>query len=158
MRLIKNERIEREDLEKIYCKELDKMNKTELIQIRASAVKYREKKKNLAYKWQRNKGRDNGENLFFKYVLNKNPSDITYYFVIKNNSSDYIISRKLGHILIYGSKNYNLTFLNADKIISSSSNRWVNNPFGLDRAYLIDLYQFDFITWYNKRWCIKIYP
>lgn len=91
-----------------------------------------------------NKGRDNRE-YFFRYVLNKNPSDITYYFLIKNNSSDYIRLRKLGHILIYGSKNYNLTFLNANKIISSSSNSWVNNPFGLDRAYLIDLYHFDFI-------------
>ena len=45
MKLIKNERIVREDLEKIYCKELDKMNKTELIQITSPAVKYRENKK-----------------------------------------------------------------------------------------------------------------
>ena len=147
LKLIKNERIVREELEKIYCKELDKINKTELIQIRASAVKYREMKKQKKI-WlindRANKGRDNGE-YFFRYVLNKNPSDITYYFVIKNNCSDYIRLRKLGHILIYNSKIYNLTFLKADKIISSSSNSWVNNPFGLDRSYLIDLYHFDFI-------------
>ena len=147
LKLIKNERIVREDLEKIYCKELDKMNKTKLIQIRASAVKFREKKHKKKI-WLINdradKGRDNGE-YFFRYVLNKNPSDIKYYFVIKNNCSDFIRLRDLGHILIYGSKKYNITFLNADKIISSTSNKWVNNPFGLDRAYLIDLYHFDFI-------------
>ena len=61
LKLIKNERIVREDLEKIYCKELDKMNKIELIQITSSAVKYREKKKKICLINDRvNKGRDNG--------------------------------------------------------------------------------------------------
>ena len=36
-------------------------------------------------------------------------------------------------------------FLKADKIISSMSNSWVDNPFGEDRKYVRDLFHFDLI-------------
>ena len=36
-------------------------------------------------------------------------------------------------------------FLKADKIISSVSNSWVDNPFGGDRKYIRDLFHFDLI-------------
>ena len=147
LKLMKNEIVVREHLEKIYCNELEKIKKKELITIRKSAVKYREtkhKKEMWLLNDRINKARDNGE-YFFRYLINKNPSDIDFFFIIKNNCSDYIRLMELGHILIYGSKEYNLTFLNADKIISSSSGRWVYNPFGLDRKFLIDLFHFDFI-------------
>ena len=40
-------------------------------------------------------------------------------------------------------------FLKADKIISSVSDEWVNNAFGIDEKYMIDLYYFDFIYLQN---------
>ena len=52
------------------------------------------------------------------------------------------LNTTLGNILSFGSKIYNLTFLKADKIITSASNTLVDNPFGNDRKYLIDLYFF----------------
>jgi len=91
-----------------------------------------------------NKAGDNGE-YFFRFLKKKNPNDIKYYFVISDKCNDYVRLKDFGNILILGSKNYNLTFLKADKLISSSSNSWVHNPFGENRKYLIDLYHFDFI-------------
>ena len=149
--LITNTRINRNNLEEKYTKELEKIDKKELIKIRKKAIKYREKrnKKNI---WllndSSNKAGNNGE-YFFRYLINKNPCDIEFYFVIKNNCSDYTRLLPLGHILTLGSKAYNKTFLKADKIISSSANKWVNNAFGSDRKYLIDLFHFDLIFLQN---------
>ena len=150
-KIIKNSRIVREDLEHKYNKELEKRGKKEIIQIRQKTINYREKsnKKNI---WIINdhsyKAGDNGE-YFFRFLIKKNPCDIEYYYTIQNNCSDYIRLMDLGHILSLGSKEYKQTFLKADKIISSSSNKWVINPFGLDRKYLIDLFHFDLIFLQN---------
>lgn len=130
-----------------YCEELEKHDKKEIIQIREKAIKYNKKiKKNEIWLIhdRPNKAGDNGES-FFRYLKIKNPCDIQYYFVIKKNNSDYQRLKNLGNVLILGSKKYNLTFLKADKLISSTSNAWVDNPFGEDRKYLVDLFHFDFI-------------
>ena len=136
-----------EILENNYCKELERIEKKELISIRELAIQYSKKPKKKEI-WlindRYNKAGDNGE-FFFRYLKNKNPEDINFYFVISKNCSDYQRMKDLDNILDVGSKEYNLTFLNADKIISSSANSWVDNPFGEDRKYLIDLYHFDLI-------------
>ena len=36
-------------------------------------------------------------------------------------------------------------FLKSDKLISSVSEFWVDNPFGEDKKYIRDLYNFEFI-------------
>lgn len=135
LKIIKNRRIVRQNLEKIYCKEFARINKTEIIAIKKFIWLLNDKS---------NRAGDNGE-YFFRYLINKNPFDIEYFFVIKKNCSDFIRLRELDHILVYGSKEHNFNFINADKIISSSSDRWEINPFGSDRKYLIDLFHFDFI-------------
>ena len=135
LKIIKNRRIVRQNLEKIYCNEFARINKTEIIAIKKFIWLLNDKT---------NRAGDNGE-YFFRYLINKNPFDIEYFFVIKKNCSDFIRLRELDHILVYGSKEHNFTFINADKIISSSSDRWEINPFGSDRKYLIDLFHFDFI-------------
>ena len=145
--LINNSEKLKEDLEKNYCEELEKIGKNGLISYREIAIKHSRngKKKEI---WlindRSNKAGDNGE-YFFRYLNTKNPYDVRYYFVITNNCSDYYRLKDLGNILILGSKKYNQTFLKADKLISSTSNAWVDNPFGDDRKYLIDLFHFDFI-------------
>ena len=145
--LIKNENEFRDKLEKKYCKELERINKKNLIKIRQKAIVYSKKQK-LKEIWlindRFNKARDNGE-FFFRYLKKKNPKDITFHFVISKNCSDYQRIKELGNILSYGSRKYNNTFLKTDKIITSTSNSWVDNPFGDDRKYLIDLYHFDLI-------------
>ena len=136
-----------EKLEQNYCKELERIEKTELIPIRKEAIKYSKKHKNKEI-WlindRINKAGDNGE-FFFRYLKNIKPKDIKFNFVISENCSDYQRIRGLGNILSVSSKKYNKTFLKADKIITSTANSWVDNPFGEDRKYLIDLYHFDLI-------------
>ena len=131
-------------LEKNYCKELERIGKNELIPIRKEAIEYSKKPK-LKEIWlindRFNKAGDNGE-FFFRYLKKKNPKDIDFNFVISQNCSDYQRIKELGNVLYPGSKGYNQTFLIADKIITSTSNSWVDNPFGNDRKYLIDLLQF----------------
>ena len=146
-KLIKNTKVIRKHLERNYCKQLIKIKKKEIIQIRKTAIKFNEKnnKKEIWLLNDRiNKAGDNGE-YFWRYLIKRNPYDIEFFFVIKRNCSDFIRLRELGHILVLGSEEYNQTFLKADKIISSCSDRWVVNPFGLDRKFLIDLFHFDFI-------------
>jgi CDP-glycerol glycerophosphotransferase (TagB/SpsB family) len=53
--------------------------------------------------------------------------------------------KKLGNVLSLNSDEYLNIFLKADKIISSMSNSWVDNPFGEDRKYIRDLFHFDLI-------------
>jgi len=142
-----NENQLRDKLEEKYCKELKKINKNDLITIRQKAIVYSKKLK-LKEIWlindRFNRARDNGE-FFFRYLKKKNPKDIIFNFVISKNCSDYHRIKELGNVLSFGSKKYNNTFLKADKIITSTSNSWVDNPFGNDRKYLIDLYHFDLI-------------
>ena len=137
----------RDYLERNYCKELIRIKKNKFIPIRKEAIKYFKKQK-VKQIWlindRFNKAGDNGE-FFFRYLKNKNPKNIKFNFVISKNCSDYERIKGLGNILHIGSKKYNLTFLKADKIITSTSNSWVDNPFGEDRKFFIDLFHFDLI-------------
>jgi len=74
-----------------------------------------------------------------------NPKGIKYYFVIKKDCSDYERLKCLGNILEFGTEDYLLIFLTANKIISSVSESWVDNPFGNEQKYVRDLIKFDYI-------------
>ena len=134
-------------LEDNYCNKLKIIGKNKLIQFRKEAKEYfkKPKKKEIWLINDRvNKAGDNGE-FFFRYLNLKNPKDINFNFVISKYSSDYKRLKKLGNVLCLSSKEYKQTFLKADKIISSVSNSWIDNAFGKNRKYLIDLYHFDLI-------------
>ena len=140
-----------EKLENNYCKELERIGKKEIIPIRNEVIEYskkHKKKKIWLINDHYNKAGDNGES-FFRYLKNKNPKDLIFYFVISKNCSDYIRIKEFGNVLSLNSEKYNKTFLKADKIITSTSNEWVYNPFGNDRKYLLDLYHFDLIYLQN---------
>lgn len=141
----------RKDLAKLfeeqYCKQLEKEGKNYIINLRKENIKYRNKikKKEIWIICDRpDKAGDNGE-YFFRYLKTKNPKEIISYFAIRKNSSDYNRLKKLGNILNLDSYEYLKMFLKADKIISSMSNSWVDNPFGEDRKYIRDLFHFDLI-------------
>ena len=133
--------------EKQYCEELNLRGKYFLIKLRKDNINYRNKIKENEI-WiisdRPDKAGDNGE-FFFRYLKAKNPKGIIPYFVIRKNCFDYQRLKPLGNVLNLGSEEYLNMFLKADKIISSISNSWVDNPFGKDRNYIRDLFHFDLI-------------
>ena len=137
--------------EKQYIKQLKKEGKINIIKLRKESIKYRNKinKKEI---WiisdGRDKAGDNGE-FFFRYLKKKNLKGKIICFMIRKNCSDYKRLKKLGNILDSNSDNYLYIFLKASKIISSMSHSWVDNPFGEDRKYIRDLFQFDSIFLQN---------
>lgn len=133
--------------EEQYCEQLEKKGKNYIIKLRKENIKFRNtiKKKKIWIICDRpDRAGDNGE-YFFRYLKKKNPKGIISYFVIRKNSSDYKRLKRLGNIINLDSDEYLNLFLKADKIISSMSNSWVDNPFGEDRKYIRDLFHFDLI-------------
>jgi CDP-glycerol glycerophosphotransferase (TagB/SpsB family) len=86
---------------------------------------------------------DNGEALF-KYAA-EHEKDAKLYFAVSGDSPDYSRMKKYGSVLKIGSLKYLLTFLAADKILSSQTGEWVCNAFGDDQKYVKSLYDFDYI-------------
>ena len=139
----------KESFEEQYQKQLIKIKNRNILRLRNNYFKFEKNKKdNKKQTWiindKQNFAGDNGE-YFFRFLKNKNPKGIKFYFAIKKNCSDYSRLKKLENILDLGSENYLSIFLRADKIISSVSESWVYNPFGNERCYVIDLFHFDFI-------------
>ena len=134
----------------IYISELKKQNKHKIIKLRKKYISYRSKikKKKKVEIWlindRRNEAGDNGE-YFFRYLKHKKPKGIKYYFIIEKDSLDYKRLIKLGNIIDLNSEKYLNMFLKSDKIISSTSNNWVDNPFNSDQKYLRDLFNFTII-------------
>ena len=135
--------------EKQYCKELLKKNKMNIIRLRKNYFKYEDNNNyRITEIWiindRPNLAGDNGE-YFFRFLKKIKPKHIKYYFVIKKNCYDFERLKPLGNILDLESENYLYLFLNADKIISSVSESWVDNPFGNNERYLRDLFHFEYI-------------
>jgi len=137
-----------------YCSELKIKQKDYLIDLRKDNIKYREKNKIIETKqiWlindRKEQAGDNGE-YFFRYLNAIQPKKILFYFIIEKNCSDYGRLKSFENVIDLNSKEYINLFLKADKIISSSSDYWVNNAFGKDSKYMVDLYHFDYIYLQN---------
>lgn len=133
--------------EKNYCEQLKLKGKEYLIPIREMAIKNNKKRKDKEI-WlicdRINQAGDNGEH-FFRYLNKKKPTDIEPYFIIQQNCTDYRKLKDLKNIYSLDSNGYYELFLKADKIISSTSNFWISNPFGRDRHYIYDLFHFDHV-------------
>ena len=142
------------NLEEQYSSILNNLNMTDILKWRKEYIEYRHKsrknKKNEIWliNDRKNLAGDNGE-YFFRYLLERKPKGIDYYFVISNNCYDYVRLKKYGHILDLNSSEYLSMFLKADKIISSNSDIIFINPFGDDDKYIRDLYHFDLIYLQN---------
>ena len=134
--------------EKKYCDQLKNLDKNEIIKYRKDYIKYRNNNIKKKQVWiindKRNIAGDNGE-YFFRYLKKINEKRIEFYFAIKKNSTDYRRLKGLGDILELGTEQYFNIFLKADKIISSVSEDWVDNPFGKDTYYIKDLFHFEYI-------------
>ena len=133
-----------------YIQELKRINKYELIKIRRNYFK-KKGKNNFKDKYQtwlindkENQAGDNGE-YFFRYLVKKHPKELLVYFIIEKNCSDYRRLKKYGNIVELKSEKHLTLFLNSNKIVTSVSEDWVNNPFEKNGKYLRDLYHFDYI-------------
>ena len=132
-----------------YCKELKKRRKNNIINLRKNYFKFENKNKyNITETWIINDKQkiagDSGE-YFFRFLKKIRPKGIKYYFVIKKDCPDFERIKPLGSILEFGSENYFIRFLTANKIISSVSESWVDNPFRDEHKFVRDLINFDYI-------------
>ena len=133
-----------------YCKVLRNLEKDNIIELRENYYKNKEidlianKKEIWIINDKRDQAGDNGE-YFFRYLKNKNLSNIDIYFAIKRECNDYNRLKQFGGIIDLDSKNYLNIFLRSDKIISSVSDSWISNPFYDDKKYISDLFHFDVI-------------
>lgn len=108
-----------------------------------------------------NKAGDNGE-AFFRYMQTVKNPDIKTYFVLEKNSEDYKKMKKVGKILKFDSMKYKLWMLLSSHVISSQASDYTINPFGGQKRFVADLYNFKFTflqhgitkddisTWLNK--------
>ncbi len=134
--------------EKLYCEQLNKLGKYNIIRLRKRHINHKNilnKKKEI---WiindESDKAGDNGE-YFFRYLINNKIKDVDIYYAIQKNCKDYERLVKIGNVIDLNSKKYIDMFLESNKLISSVINSWVVNPFGEDRDYIKDLFHFDFI-------------
>ena len=88
---------------------------------------------------------DNGEH-FFRYLMSHDRGKtVRPCFLIKKNSPDYERIKKIGPVLEYGSPKHRIKTLHASKIIASAGNDLALNPFGFNKKYYQDLYEYDFV-------------
>ncbi|HDE0450954.1 TPA: CDP-glycerol glycerophosphotransferase family protein, partial [Staphylococcus aureus] len=92
------------------------------------------------------KAGDNSEALF-DYVYNCK-KEVTPYFLINSSSKDYTrLQEKYGkNIVGFHSKKHHLLMFKAEKLFSSHSEAYINNPFGtINGKYIRELLDFEFV-------------
>lgn len=89
---------------------------------------------------------DNADFLF-RYIceVREGSSNIRPVFALNRAHPEYESLQKIGEVVPFGSIKYKLLFLSASKRISSHFDWYVINPFGTKRAYLCDLFKFDYV-------------
>ena len=120
-----------------YCSELISYNKEYLIDFRKKSIEFRIKNKFVKRKqiWlindRKDQAGDNGE-YFFRYLKKIKPKEIIFYFVLDKNCPDFERLKNFENVIDFNSSQYLNKFLETDKIISSVSEPWVDNAFGID--------------------------
>lgn len=92
------------------------------------------------------KSGDNAEALF-DYVY-QNKKDVVPFFLINSSSPDYIkLRNKYGSKVVgFNSKKHHLLMFTAEKVFSSHSEAYLNNPFGIiNGKFIRELLDFEFI-------------
>ena len=90
------------------------------------------------------RARDNGEFLF-RFLSQHPQKDIQVYFAISKNSLDYKRMKKYGKVVAVESFSYQLLYLAADAVFSSSWGYAIEDPFGWHRDFVKDLFRYRFI-------------
>lgn len=87
---------------------------------------------------------DNGEALF-RYIMSKEDTSKSVYFVISKKSPDYKRIREIGPTIDFGSWKHKLILLHAEKLISSQADNETLNPYSRQVARVVDLLRYEFI-------------
>lgn len=88
---------------------------------------------------------DNGE-AFFSFLMGSEYKDkYDIYFLIDENSEDYERIKQIGPVLAFGSKEHLITQLAASKVISSSGDNWVRNPYVRELRFVKEIPDYDYV-------------
>ena len=89
---------------------------------------------------------DNAE-MFFRYMVKKNDSDIECYFVLSKSAPGYGSLKKLGNVIEPASDDHRRVHMMADYILSSQMAEHAENPFNEDSIYFKDIYHKPRFIW-----------
>lgn len=136
--------LKRENDAKKFLKQIDRRD---ILKIRKKYFKYKISGKFKEKIWLvsdrvENAG-DNGE-VFFKYLTKHKPEGVRPIFAISKNAECVERLKSEGEVVFFEDEEYLMYFLFADKIISSGASDFTMNPFGRDRKYFIDLFNFKY--------------
>ena len=87
---------------------------------------------------------DSGE-VMFKYVVEHPIPNVRPIFILREDCPDFERLKKVGEVVAAGSEEHHRAFICADKVISSSADEWLVNPFGLGWWGLNDVDQYEFV-------------
>ncbi len=140
---------ERRELKKEYIKELIKTGNTGAALKRLDYELFKRLNKSHGEIWLFSDRADNaGDNaeVLFKYVCKHKPDGVRPIFAIGKAADKEVIKRLkgIGEVVFLEDRKYSSIFLCAKKIISSSAGEFTINPFGSDRAFYSDLFNFKY--------------
>lgn len=90
------------------------------------------------------RAKDNGE-FMFRYLHEHPQPGVKPYFVVSKNSSDYRRMRQFGTVVAIESLKYQVLFLAADAVLSSTWGYQIEDPFGWHRDLIKDLFHYRYI-------------
>ena len=90
-----------------------------------------------------NAANDNGI-ILYKYLL-ENEKDAKVYFVLSKKYDEYKKFKGMKNLLAYETIKYKILFLLSDKVISSQADEPYLNPFGKNKHYIKNLYNYKFV-------------
>jgi len=90
------------------------------------------------------RAKDNGE-FFFRYLSENPRRDIAPYFAISQDSPDYQRMKQYGRVVPIESFKYQLLYLAADAVLSSTWGYAIEDPFGWHREWVRDLLHYKHI-------------
>ena len=128
-------------------KALKKLERKDIAEIRSKYFSYKKSGKIKEKIWiisdrVENAG-DNGE-VFFKHLCENKPEGVRPIFAISKNAACVDRLKSIGEVVFFEDEEYLMYFLFAEKIISSGASDFTMNPFGNDRKYFIDLFNFKY--------------
>lgn len=145
----KNVKKTKKKLEKRCIKYLKSIGRDDLAKIRKDYKKFEKKQAKKGEIWlftdRIDNAGDNGEAIF-KYVCEHKPKGIRPMFMIGRDAKPEVIKRlkSEGEMIFDDDKKYPYYFLMTKKLITSSGGEHTINPFGKDRVYLNDMFQFKY--------------
>lgn len=98
---------------------------------------------------------DDHSEQFFEYVCKNKPRGVRPIFVINKHTTFAERIKNIGETVFIEDTDYLLYFLCAEKIISSSLDAYITNPFSVDQGYYMDLVKGKFYFLQDEISCME---